>query len=230
MLLKVGSVATLLGDSLPVPYPTPILRFIHVDNLHIYLQRGGLHAPNHTLFDGLRYKTIHNMTVQEKRQMKQIPCGGRGVVHDYVPFYFGYLSPMMLNLKTGRVPGYNEGQEPLIYLVTICQAVQDSGTGFVLTDGHCLTTFTDWFDDLAYLDRVDWRVVYKRYWADNINDMDQQRRKQAEFLVHQFCAWELVQEIVVINEVMKTRVEQIMATFPTGQKRIVRIRQDRYYY
>ena len=100
----------------------------------------------------------------------------------------------------------------------------------MFTDGHCLATFTDWFDDLAYLDQVDWRVVYKRYWADNINDMDQQRRKQAEFLVHQFCAWELVQEIVVINEVMKTRVERIMATFPTGQKRIVRIRQDWYYY
>lgn len=38
-------------------------------------------------------------------------------MHDYVPFYFGPLSPMMLNLKTGRVAGYEEDQEPLIYLV-----------------------------------------------------------------------------------------------------------------
>ena len=30
-------------------------------------------------------------------------------MHDYVPFYFGVLSPMLLQLKTGRVTGYNEG-------------------------------------------------------------------------------------------------------------------------
>jgi len=151
-------------------------------------------------------------------------------VHDYVPFYFGYLSPMMLNLKTGRVPGYNEGQELLIYLVTTCQAVQDNGTGFVFTDGHCLATLTDWFDDLTDLDRVDWNVVYERYWRDNLNDMDRQRRKQAEFLIHRFCAWELIKEIVVVNTAMKAKVEQIMATFPTDQRRVVRIRPDWYYY
>jgi hypothetical protein len=147
-----------------------------------------------------------------------------------VPFYFGYLSPMMLNLKTGRVPGYNEGQEPLIYLVTTCQAVQESGIGFVFTDGHCLATLTDWFDDLTNLDLVDWNVVYERYWRDNLNDMDRQRRKQAEFLIHRFCAWELIQEIVVVNTAMKAKVEQIMATFPTDQRRVVRMRRDWYYY
>ena len=83
-----------------------------MDNLHIYLWRGGLHAPNFTPNDELSYRTIHNAEIQQKRQIKQIPYGFGGVVHDYVPFYFGYLSPMMLNLKTGRVPGYNEGQEP----------------------------------------------------------------------------------------------------------------------
>ncbi len=201
-----------------------------MDNLHIYLWRGGLHAPNFTPNDGLSYRTIHNAEIQQKRQIKQIPYRFGGVVHDYVPFYFGYLSPMMLNLKTGRVPGYNEGQEPLIYLVTTCQAVQDSGTGFVFTDGHCLATLTDWFDDLTDLDRVDWNVVYERYWRDNLNDMDRQRRKQAEFLIHRFCAWELIKEIVVVNTAMKAKVEQIMATFPTDQRRVVRIRPDWYYY
>ena len=212
------------------PYPTPILRFIHVDNLHIYLRRGGLHAPNFTPNDGLSYRTIHNVDIQQKRQTKQIPCGSGGVVHDYVPFYFGYLSPMMLNLKTGRVPGYNEGQEPLIYLVTTCQAVQNSGTDFVFTDGHCLATLTDWFDDLTDLDLVDWDMVYERYWRDNLNDMDRQRRKQAEFLIHRFCAWGVIQEIAVVNTAMKAKVEQIMARFPTDQRRVVRIRPAWYYY
>jgi hypothetical protein len=74
--------------------------------------------------------------------VRRIPCGPGGTIHDYVSFYFGYLSPMMLNLKTGRVPGYNEGQTPLIYLESSAQAVSESGGGFVFSVGHVIATFT----------------------------------------------------------------------------------------
>ena len=43
-------------------------------------------------------------------------------------------------------------------------------------------------------------MVYQRYWKDNLDDMDRQRRKQAEFLVHRFCDWSLINEIAVIDE------------------------------
>jgi len=106
------------------PVPTPIYRLIHVDNLPILLHRGGIHAPNKTPNDGLIYRTIHNVEIQQKRYLKKIPCSPGGVIHDYVPFYFGYLSPMMVQLKTGQVSGYDEGQEPLIYLVSHAQTIQ----------------------------------------------------------------------------------------------------------
>ncbi len=121
---------------------------------------------------------------------------------------------MMLNLKTGRVSNYTEGQTPLIYLVTTAQAVSDSGARFVFSNGHGLATFTCWFDDLERLDRVDWSIVYERYWKDTLEDMDRQRRKQAEFLVHRFCDWSLIREIGVINQVMKQRVEEILSGYP----------------
>ena len=116
-----------------VTEPTTIFRFIHIDNLRSCLERGGLHAPNHCPDDGKMYRTIHNVDVQNKRHEISIPCGPGGTIHDYVPFYFGYLSPMMLNLRTGKVPGYEEGQTPLIYLVTTAQAVRDRGAGFVFS-------------------------------------------------------------------------------------------------
>jgi len=119
-----------------VPIPTPILRLIHVDNLRILLQRGGIHAANFTPNDSLAYRVIHRQDMQDARHVRHVPCGPGGTVHDYVPFYFGYLSPMLLQLKTGRVHGYAEGQEPLVYLVSDAQAVQASGAGFVFTDGH----------------------------------------------------------------------------------------------
>lgn len=212
-----------------VPNPTPIYRFIHIDNLHVCLQRDGLHAPNHTPDDGLVYKTIHNVDIQRQRKIREIHHGPGGVIHDYVAFYFGYLSPMMLQLKTGQVEGYDEGQEPLIYLVSTAQAIANSGTGYVFSDGHAVAAFTHWYDDLANLDKVDWNMVYQHYWADNIEDPDRQRRKQAEFLVHRFCDWSLIEEIAVINERMKSQVMNIIGRFPSKLHRTVQVRRQWYY-
>ena len=214
---------------MPVPAPTPIYRFIHVDNLEVVLRRGGLHAPNHVHNDGLCYKTIHNRDIQDKRHVRRITCGPRGVIHDYVSFYFGPRSPMLLQLHTRRVAGYEEGQEPIIYLLSTAQAVAGSGAQFVFSDGHGIAAFTDWYDNLDKLDKVDWSTVYARYWADSIDDMDRQRRKQAEFLVHQFCDWSLIQEIGVLNIAMKGKVEDIMNQFPGSYCRLVRVRPDWYY-
>src|SRR5262245_60183350 len=112
------------------PTPTPILRVIHVDNLSTVMRRRGLHAPNYVPNDNLPYRACVDVEVQGARASVQIPCGQQGVIHDYVPFYFGYLSPMMLKLKTGQVAGYDEGQEPLIYLVSTAQAIEIGGVDF----------------------------------------------------------------------------------------------------
>ncbi|MBI2856758.1 MAG: DUF4433 domain-containing protein [Chloroflexi bacterium] len=212
------------------PVPTPIFRMIHLDNLGVCLSRGGCHSPNHEPQDGLTYRAIHNIEIQGIRHVSKVECGPKGVVHDYVPFYFGYLSPMLLQLKTGRVPGYCEGQEPLIYLVSTAQAVAESGIGFVFSDGHGIARFTDWYDDLRDLDKVDWDMVYQRYWKDDANDGDRQRRKQAEFLVHKFFPWNLVEQIAVVNTNVKGQVEQVLAGFLQSRQPVVAVRPAWYYY
>lgn len=194
------------------------------------MDRQALYAPKHCPLDATSYRAIHNEEVQNKRHVTEISCGPGGTIHDYVPFYFGYLSPMMLNLKTGRVPGYDEGHEPLIYLVSTAQKVRDSGAGFVFSNGHGLATFTDWFDDLTRLDQVDWDMVYQRYWADTLVDMDRQRRKQAEFLVYRLCDWTLIEEIGVLDQAMKQQVEGILAKYPAKLHRPVVVRSEWYYY
>jgi len=214
---------------MPVPNPTPVYRFMHIDNLDVVLRRGGLHASNSTPNDGLVYKTIHNVDIQEQRSQRRIPCGPGGVIHDYVPFYFGYLSPMMLQLNTGRVAGYDEGQEPLVYLVTTAQAVRAAGVPFVFSDGHGIATFTKWFDDLDRLGEVDWSMVYQRYWADTIDDMDRQRRKQAEFLIHRFCNWTLIEEIGVINVARQRQARDIIDQSGVAHRPDVNLHPDWYY-
>ena len=214
---------------MPTPSPTPIYRLIHIDNLNVCLQRGGLHAPNFIPNDGLSYKTIHNIDIQNQRHIQKIPCGPRGVIHDYVSFYFGYLSPMLFQLKTGWVHGYNEGQEPLIYLISSAQTIHNNEIGFVFSDGHGIAAFTDWFDDLKDLDRVDWGMIYEKYWRDTNEDMDRQRRKQAEFLVYRFCDWELIHKIAVHDVSMKRKVEKVFAQFSSDMFRDVVVKKEWYY-
>ena len=214
---------------MPQPNPTPILRIIHVDNLRTILARGGLHSTNHTPNDGLPFRTIHNVDIQNVRRARPVPCGPGGTMHDYVPFYFGQLSPMLLQLKTNRVAGYTDGQEPLIYLQTTVQAVIGAGRRCVFSDGHGIAAFTHWFDDVARLDQVDWEMVYQRYWRDEVGDMDRQRRKQAEFLIHEFCPWALVEEIVVLNTAAKTHVETTMSEFGATHRKLVNVRPAWYY-
>lgn len=214
---------------MPIPLPTPIYRIVYVENLVAILQWGGMYAANHVPANGLLYRTIHNVDIQQERRVRRIPCGPGGVIHDYVPFYFGYRSPMLLQLKTNRVPGYTEGQQPLIYLVSTAQQVAAANCGFVFSNGHGIAAFTAWFDDLGRLDAVDWDMVYQRYWADTLEDMDRQRRKQAEFLVHQFCPWSLITEIGVVDNLAKLHVETLLDGFAVPLQRPVNIQAAWYY-
>ncbi len=212
------------------PVPTPILRFTHIENLSIFLNRNGLHAPNHVPSDGQIYKAAHNLELQAARSKTPIPCGPGGTIHDYVPFYFGERSPMMLRLRSGWVSGYAEGQESLVYLVSTAQTVDASGAKFVFSEGHGYVAYTKWFDRLDFLSEIDWEAVHSRYWGrQNDPTGELKRRKQAEFLIYRFCDWSLIQEIVVFNDRIKSSVEKIMGEYSECSQRMISIKPGWYY-
>lgn len=208
---------------------TPIVRLMHIDNLEILLNREGLHAPNCTPNDGLPYHTIHNTEIQEKRSRLPIECGPKGNMHDYIAFYFGHRSPMLYQLHTGQVSGYTAGQECLIYLVSCAEDIAQGGLGFVFSDGHGIAKYTKWYDDLSCLGQLDWPVIQARVWKDTDEDNDRQRRKQAEFLVYHFCAWKMVNGVVVLNARIKEKVEGIFKNYPNHLYKWVKIKRDWYY-
>ncbi len=210
-----------------VPCPIRIYRLTHLDNLPVYLSRGGLHAPNCVPPDGLIYKPILDIEIQSARKQRCISCGPRGIITDYVPFYFGMRSPMLLRLHSGNVQGYDEGQDRVIYIVSTVETIFGTGLRYVFSDGHGIAAYTQWYDDLDHLNEVDWGTVYADYWASTVDDMDRQRRKQAEFLVYQFCPWKAVHEIGVISNTVREQVLSILAKF--GISTPVRVHRSWYY-
>lgn len=213
-----------------VPNPTPIYRIVHINNLDIFLFRNALHSPSHQPNDGRRLRFIHDPSLQDQRRVTPVTCGPCGCIHDYVPFYFGPRSPMLYRIHKGTVENYDEGQEPIIYLVSSVQAVVNAKTSFVFTDGHANARFTSWFDNTSCLVEVDWSTVHARTWRDDANDNDRQRRKQAEFLVHKQLAWSLIEEIGVIDQQTQTQVLGLLSQYPNIHHPAVKIRSEWYYY
>ena len=116
-----------------------------------------------------------------------------------------------------------------MYLVTTVQKIIAGGTRFVFSDGHGLANFTQWFDDLAHLDAIDWNLVAARYWADKPEDNDRQRRKQAGFLAWQSLDWVTIVEIGVLQQAAKAKVEGILADFPSLYHPPVIVQTGWYY-
>ena len=212
-----------------IPEPVRLYRLVHIDNLPTLLERQTLHAPHSAPADGLEYHTIHDVSIQAHRHLRTIPCGKGGAIHDYLPFYLGPLSPMLYKLSKGGLDGYSDGQEPLIYLIAWADEVVKAGLNYVFSDGHGIARFTQWYDDIAQLDQLDWFLILSHEWADTLEDNDRKRRKQAEFLVHREFPWSMIKGIAVINDDMAGRVNAILDRFPDRHKPPVRVVRQWYY-
>lgn len=209
------------------PQPTYIFHITHVNNLPSIIANGGLHTCGTLRQAGVSYRDIAYPTLQDRRARKAVSCGAGGTLHDYVPFYFAPRSPMLYTISKGNVPGYTEGQRPVIHLVSSAQAVQEAGLSFVFTDGHGIMDISNFYDDLGQLHQVDWQIMQERIWRDTVADPDRSRRRQAEFLVHGFVPLELIFHIGVSGTGIKTQTELILSNAASRPR--VEIRTDWYY-
>jgi hypothetical protein len=209
------------------PIPTSIFHITPIENLQMILEASELRAKRALDQEDRGYTNIAHRSIQDRRAHTRIPCGPRGMLHDYVPFYFGPRSPMLFTISRGNVEGFTGGQGSIVHLVSTVQAVRAAGLGFVFTDGHGIMAFTDFYDDLTLLDEVDWPLMRARYWADTDDDLDRKRRRQAEFLVHQRFPVGLIQEIGVMDRQRKAETEALLAA--CGLAIPVSVRPGWYY-
>lgn len=188
-----------------VPFPTPIYHFTHISNLSSLISSGGIICKSGVDSSSISYKSSAYDTVQEHREIFQVPVEPGGVIHDYVPFYFNSLSPMLFAIHRGNLPGID--MREVVFFKTTAQQVENAGKLFVFTDGHGIMALTDYYNDLGELNEVPWNVVMAKYWNDFT---DGSRLRQSEFLVHSKLDWALIETIGVYNQTMKVHVEGLI--------------------
>lgn len=191
------------------PNIVSVFRIVHIDNVEYLLMHGMFHR-NHPQADP-NYINIGDSTLIAQRN--DYPVGvnpPNGNLGEYVPFYFGPLSPMLLNIKTGYRGITQRPQEEIVYIVCRVNSIVEACEEWCFTDGHAKNNITEFYNDLQYLSEVDWNMVFEKHWKNTEEDFDRMRRKQAEFLVKHHVPVSCISGIVVFDETGKTFVEGVV--------------------
>ena len=200
-----------------------IFHITHVDNLAGIIEMDRLWCDAQRLTQGFDNKNIGYSHIKARRMAHAVTVAEGGTLGNYVPFNFCQRSVMLYVVSQGH-DNYEEGQVPIVHLVSSIDAIVDSGRPWAFTDRHADLGYANQYDSLDGLDNVDWSVMSKKYWA---GDSDISEKRQAEFLVYDWCPWALIEEIVVINQTIKEKVETALDN--SAHKPSVQVRGNWYY-
>ena len=149
-------------------------------------------------------------------------------VGECVPFYFWPRSVMLFLFARANHPAlaYRGGQAPIVHLVADLRATvhwaEDHRLRWAFTLSNAGATF---FEDRCTLDalgEIDWDAVKATDWRDP----EVKEHKQAEFLVENRFAWQLVSRIGVMSEATRRRVVTALA----GSQHQPRVEVQRAWY
>jgi hypothetical protein len=202
----------------------PIFHFTHGRNLPAVLAAGELrsHGAAATVVD------IADVSIKARRTTIAIGCGPGGVVREYVPFYFAPRSHMLFRLHKEHVEGRGDGQRALIYVVASTERLVAAGLQCVFSDGNAAHTLSKFSANLAEMgERVDWELMDAVIWANTPEDGDRVRRRQAEFLVRGAVPLVLIDELAVIDDAVRSRVQELLDQ--AGSALPVVVRPDWYF-
>ncbi len=175
------------------------------------------------------YINIGDTSLIQQRNDYPVRLAGYGSLGEYIPFYFGTLSPMLLNIKTGHRGITKRRQSDIVYICCKLDCLVSNCPQWCFTDGHAKHAITAFYDDVNDLEKVDWTLVDERYWKNTGDDFDRMRRKQAEFLVKNYVPASCIQVIVVYNEEVHAKVQHIIDEMQLEIK--VKINpKNRFYY
>lgn len=186
-----------------------LYRIVHIDNIEYLLEHGMFHR-SHPNAD-LAYINIGDNTLIRQRDDYDVLIDPpNGLLGKYIPFYFGKLSPMLLNIKTGHRGIVKRPQEEIVYICCNVGDIIECCGSWCFTDGHAKNALTTFYNDISNLDLIDFDLVKARYWHNTELDLDRMRKKQAEFLVKSHVPPQCIRNIVVYDEKANEKITKLV--------------------
>ncbi len=204
-----------------------LYRIVHIDNVD-YLLRHGMYTRHDPMADPNYINIGDSGLIQQRNDHPVGIAPPNGNLGEYVPFYFGPLSPMLYNIKTGYRGVTKRPQEDIVYVVCRLDRVVASCEEWCFTNGHAKDHLTDFYNNLTNLDEVYWDVVSLRYWNPIEEFPERQVRKQAEFLVKRHVPVSCISGIIVYNEEKRNLVQNLVTDL--GLQILVVVNPNNHFY
>lgn len=167
--------------------------FTHIDNIPSIVEQGGLLSTHEKERRDIKHYNIANQNIQGRRSTMCVPVGPGGVVHDYVPFYFATVNPMLLSALNNKAV-----DQPYICFIAI-PIEKLSEEKVVFTDAAANTTeLPNFYEDPTDLTRLDWDQIDSRKWGSQSNE--ERHVRMAEALVHRKVPLDWIDSYIVFNQ------------------------------
>lgn len=205
-----------------------LFRIMHIDNIEYVLRLGKFTTYNSEEADpdyvGIGESELINLRAEHEiitshTSNKYCPSC------EFLPFYFWYKSVMLYRIQTGHKVNKVE-PENIIYAVYKLENIIDE-IEYLFTNGHGYARMTQWYDNIDYLNEVDWDIVKKSQWNNTEEDTDRQRRKQAEFWIKKDLSLDNIFGLAVYNEVSKDKLDALCKKYNKTIE--VKIKSEYYY-
>jgi hypothetical protein len=187
--------------SIPTQYSGKyFFHFTHLQNLDSIVKHGIL-STNKKKELGIEHLNVASESIQERRSSMSVTCTPNGKVHDYVPFYFCSMNPMVLSVINSK----NVDQQFIIFFAIPVEKILD--TNVIFTDASANTDIPpNFYNDPNDLDKLDWTAIQSKKWGHK--DKDELHRRMAEVLIKDSVSIDMISHIIVWNEGIKKYVEE----------------------
>ena len=184
------------------PANPEVFHITHVSNLPSILSMGRLLSHAAVVNGNIGPTKIGYDHIKARRRLRAVPVAAQGYLGDYVPFYFCPRSVMLfvIHKSNSASLGYTGGQQPVVHLVSTVSALCASGRPWAFTERHAELIYAQYYDSLQGLGQLDWAAISATIWS---TDDQAREKKQAEFLVHDWCPWSAITRIGVFDDAVR---------------------------
>ena len=211
-----------------------LYRMIHIRNIPHILKHGITHKDSANANPD--YLAIGDGSLIEFRETKKVLITNGNppefaideiVLGNFIPFYFGYRTPMLFVIqKGGNFVPQPTPPDDIIYIVSSVGKIMEHNLTFYFTNGHATDGYTEFYDasSIENVEKiVDFTATRAKYWKQE-NDLDLKRRKEAEFLVKEDLPVSCILGFICYNQDAREKLLE----FGINDKQIVV--NSKYYF
>ncbi|MGZ7151834.1 type II toxin-antitoxin system toxin DNA ADP-ribosyl transferase DarT [Bacillus sp. BC08] len=175
--------------------------FTHIDNIESIVKHGLL-STNEKESKSVEHIDLANEDIQQRRSRMDVPLEPCGKIHDYVPFYFATINPMLLGVLNRK----NIDQPLVVFIAISIEKLLKENVLF--TDASANTSISpNFYRNPEDLENLKWDLIDSNKW--NSGTTDELHSRMAEVLIYKKVPIEWIDSYVVFNKVCKKEIEKI---------------------